>query len=156
MAFQFPSKFTQRYIQKLCQHPNPKLAFRNLQGACKRGCPVLRFVRLGLCPPCLAQLRASSIATLDDGARCGRRQRGPRWSAWRRRALHQGLVRLARRTNPGLANPAKEPIARLLAPPGAPFPSFEGRRKTGTKGPPRDPKPNPRDSEALAEEHAAN
>src|SRR5436305_8170296 len=44
----------------------------------------------------------------------------------------QGLVRLARRTKPGLANPAKEPIARLLAPPGAPFPHWgNGKRDEG-------------------------
>src|SRR5882672_6974714 len=47
-----------------------------------------------------------------------------------------GLVRLARRTKLGLANPAKEPIARLLAPPGAPFPRFEGKRKKGRRARP--------------------
>jgi hypothetical protein len=63
----------------------------------------------------------------------------------------QGLVRL--RTTHRLADRKaglREPIARLPAPPGAPFPSFEGKRKTGTKGPPRGPKPKLRDSEALA------
>src|SRR5260221_11971157 len=48
----------------------------------------------------------------------------------------QGLVRLARRTKSGLANPAKEPIARLLAPPGAPFPRLKGKRKKGRRAPP--------------------
>src|SRR5262249_6058197 len=33
-----------------------------------------------------------------------------------------------------------EPIARLPAPPGAPFPSFEGKKEKGTKGPTRGPK----------------
>src|SRR5260221_12018567 len=47
-----------------------------------------------------------------------------------------GPVRLARRTKLGLANPAKEPIARLLAPPGAPFPHVEGKRKKGRRARP--------------------
>src|SRR5882724_3875756 len=47
-----------------------------------------------------------------------------------------GLVRLARRTKLGLANPAKEPIARLLAPPGAPFPRLKGKRKKGPRARP--------------------
>src|SRR5258708_6515157 len=47
-----------------------------------------------------------------------------------------GPVRLARRTKLGLANPAKEPIARLLAPPGAPFPRLKGKRKKGRRARP--------------------
>src|SRR5882724_11191626 len=47
-----------------------------------------------------------------------------------------GPVRLARRTKLGLANPAKEPIARLLAPPGAPFPRLKGNRKKGPRARP--------------------
>src|SRR5882757_9395620 len=42
-------------------------------------------------------------------------------------------------------------LANLLAPPGAPFPSFKGETEKGTKGPPRGPKTKPRDSEALAQ-----
>src|SRR5258707_7218679 len=43
-------------------------------------------------------------------------------------------------------------LANLPAPPGAPFPSFKGETEKGTKGLPRGPKTNPRDSEALSEE----
>jgi hypothetical protein len=84
--------------------------------------------------PCSS--RASSIATFDDGAGCGRRQCVPRWSAWRRRALRKGLVRLARRTNGPLVRVRKGP-RKPLAPPGAPSPCEKGKgnREAGHPGP---------------------
>ena len=52
----------------------------------------------------------------------------------------------------GLANRPKGADRKAPeAPPGAPFPSFEGKRKTGKTGLPRGPKSKPRDSGALAE-----
>jgi hypothetical protein len=84
--------------------------------------------------PCSS--RASSIAAFDDGVRRGRRQRVPRWSAWRRRALRKGLVRLARRTNGPLVRVRKGP-RKPLAPPGAPSPCEKGKgnREAGHPGP---------------------
>src|SRR2546422_15508 len=65
--------------------------------------------------------------------------------------FYGGPCVLARRTKLGLANPAKEPIARLLAPPGAPFPRLQGKRKKGPRARPGARKTTTRDSEALAE-----
>ena len=48
----------------------------------------------------------------------------------------KGSCVLARRTKPSLANPAKGPIARLLAPPGAPFPRLRGNGKRGRRARP--------------------
>ena len=111
-----------------------------------------------------AQSRASSIATPDDGAGCGRRQcvppmerreaQGPSHGPVRP-GIPTALKRLGSRKHDaqaGLANRPKGADRKAPeAPPGAPFPSLEGKRKTGTKGPPRGPKSKPRDSEALAD-----
>src|ERR1041385_1378202 len=63
----------------------------------KVGCSILRILRLGLGSGRLAGPRASSLATPDAGVGCGRRQRGPRWSAERRPGF---LARGRRATGP--------------------------------------------------------
>ena len=88
---------------------------RSVEGACKRRDSILRFLRLGLCPPCLAQSRASSIATPDDGARCGRRQCVPPMERREAQGPSQGPVR-PRKTHrlvsqTGLREPRKLPGA---------------------------------------------
>src|SRR5882724_8102339 len=73
-------------------------------------------MRLAVCPLRFAQLRASSIATLDDGAKRGRRQRVPRMERREAQGPSQGPVRprkthrLADR-NAGLREPRKLPGA---------------------------------------------
>ncbi len=128
---------------------SPGANARSVEGPCKRGDSILRFLRLGLCPPCLAQLRASSIATPDDGARCGRRQcvppmerreaQGPSHGPVRP-GIPTALKRLGSRKHDaqaGLANRPKGADRKAPeAPPGAPFPSFEGKRKTGRRARP--------------------
>src|ERR1051326_1221912 len=68
--------------------------------------------------PRLALPQASSIAMPDDRARCGRRQRGPRWSAERRPGSSQeparhGTPTTLKRTWVPEARRAGRPIARL-------------------------------------------
>src|SRR5882757_4677492 len=73
-----------------------------------------------------------------------------RWSAWRRRALLRGS-RVSQDAQAGLANRPKGASQAPGRLPALHSPRVEGKRKTGTKGPPRGPKSKPRDSEALAE-----
>ena len=103
--------------------------------------------------PCSS--RASSIAAFEGEAGCGRRQRVPRWSAGRRRALtlrahaprdphplKTRWVSEARRVRPADRKAGQGSLASSLAPPGAPSPRFEGRRKTGRRANPGRPKPS--------------
>jgi hypothetical protein len=102
-------------------------------------------------PPCLARSRASSIATPDDRARCGRRQCVPRWSAERRPGPSQGPVR-PRKTHRLVSQTSlrrsRKPPGRLPALHSSPM--GEGR-KTGRRAQPGVRKTKPRHSGALAE-----
>src|SRR5205085_937437 len=118
----------------------------SVEGPCKQGSATFPFPRLGLCPRCLAQSKASSIATPDEGAGCGRRQRGPRMERQEAQGSSHGparpgtptaLKRLGSR-NLGAKGWRIATLAsgRFRKPPGASrrsIPSFEGKRKTGRR-----------------------
>ena len=124
----------------------PAGAPSSVEGPCKQGSSILRLTHLGLCPPCLAQLRASSIATLDDGAGCGRRQCGPRMERREAQGPSHGPVR-PRKTHRLADRKAglREPIARL---PGASRRSIplvlRGNGKQGRRAGPEARKQTPR------------
>src|SRR5258708_9083588 len=155
-AFQFPSKFARKIFKNYASDrtrdlPRPReahaslssLGFAMFSGVATHTAvmpaPPPTGPRKARPDPCLAQLRASSIATFDDGARCGRRQCVSRMERREAQDPSHGSVRL--RTTHRLADRSRprERIATLPPPPGAPFPSFEGKRKTGTKPGARNP-----------------
>jgi hypothetical protein len=112
--------------------------------------------------------RASSIAAFGDGARCGRRQCVPRWSAGRRSGLRHWpcapckwrllvtncppwvrstdprKVRRGASQAPGAVASRVYPTCAPNVPMSAKAPRFEGQRKTGIQANRAARKPSPR------------